>query len=898
MNKITRIFLLLLNVSLFITGCGEAVDNHSEKEVLSASNTVPSIIREPVGNLSHEYAKHRKNQVTSIDYDLSLILDAKRDYFQGKSTIRFEMAVGNRSPLTVDFDSGTINAILVNDKPVKWEYNQWFITLAPQLFKDGNNRIEIEYSRPYAKDGFGLHRFKEEKTENVYVYTHFEPYKAHRLFPHFDQPNLRATYTIDVVAPSDWSVITSVLESKVEEQGENKHWYFPRSANFSSYILPLHAGPYKVWYDKAGDIPLRLFARQRIAPYVKLDEWFTPTKQSFEFFQKYFDIKYPFIKYDQVISPDYNIGAMENVAAVTFNESYIKRGEKTRAQKLGLANIIAHEMAHMWFGDLVTMDWWNGLWLKESFATYMANLALSEATEYTEVWDTFYARTEQWAYRSDQAVTTHAIELPVLSTADAYTNFDGITYGKGASVLRQLPFYLGEEAFRKGVSNYLKKYSYQATTLTDFMIELGNAAEIDLTEWQQQWLYTAGLNTITAQYQCESGKIKQMSVEQMAPENLPTLRTQRVQIGLFNLVDGEMSLTNAIPVTYSGKNTQIETAPGLTCPDAVYPNYDDWGYVKVELDNATIITLNQHINKFESTKVRLMMWQSLWDSVLDAKLPVTEYIDFAIKNIDQEEDNNTVNSVARGLISSFHYIESLAKDSTLRTKYKNKIEAFMLQKTLNAPPGSDHQKEWFNRFLDAAHTKKGLTEVSDLLIGDTSLEGLKIDQDRRWLLISKLNQYQFGDYKALLDAEKLRDTSDKGVKNAIASEVIRPDSKNKQKWLDILINEPEKYKLSTSRNIIWSLFPSSQKEFRAHFSKQISKAIPKLNQSAEQAYVSEFSSSLAPTLCTSDSVDNLVQLNKEFTGFNPSIIKAFKIAHQEDQRCVDIIKLLTSATSN
>ncbi len=870
-----------------IIGCADKI------RIKPSSNSVninekPSI-RENRDYLSHQYAKVRKKQVQSVDYKLSVRFDEVKDSFMGTATVNFSMVKGNLSPLTIDFDKGTVKSILVNEKQVSWDYNQWFITLAADLFREGNNTIKIDYSRPYSTDGYGIHRFKEKSTGNVYIYSHFEPYKAHRFFPHFDQPNLRATYTIDVVAPKSWQVITSILEERVEELESTKHWFFPQSANFSSYVLPMHAGPYKVWHDKAGEIPLRLFARQSIAPYVKLNEWFKPTKQTFKFFQEYFDIPYPFVKYDQVISPDYNIGAMENIAAVTFNESFISRGEKTRSSKRRLANTIAHEMAHMWFGNLVTMDWWNGLWLKESFATYMANLALGESTEYKEVWDAFYSGTEQWAYSSDQSVTTHAIELPVATTSDAYTNFDGITYGKGASVLRQLPFYLGEDAFRQGVSNYLKKYAYQATTLSDFMTELGNVAQQDLTEWQQQWLFRAGVNTIKVNYQCENDKVKSMSLIQTAPEKLPTLRSQRVQIGLYQIEANSAKLSVALPVTYSGKFTNIASAKNLPCPDAVYPNYDDWGFVKVELDEKTIKTLEGYINTFPKVKTRLMLWQSLWDSVRDAKLSVLDYVNFSINNLQADDDLNIVSDVSSSLSASFSYIGFLSENSQTKKKYRSDIENFFWQKTINAQPKSDLQKNWFSYFVSTAHTPNGLKKLIDLLSEKIYLDGLTIDQDRRWQLIQKLNQYEFGEYDELLKIERQKDDSDKGMKNALATEVIRPNVKTKEKWLKVLIEQPQKYKLSTARYIMEALFPSSQVGIHAKFSQQILTAIPMLDKKVEQAFTRSFSSYLAPSLCTSDSVKKLAEANKMFSTLNPSIVKSFKRTHQNDERCVNIL---------
>lgn len=897
--------LVATTATLLLLGCSPS-ENQRQQQVDQ------TVIRNEAPALGVDYAAMRKQQIKNVDYKLSVKLGAEKDFFEGQVDIHFELSSSNISPVTVDFNGGDILSITLNGKPVEWEYNDWFISLKPDPFIKGENTLAVTYSRKFATNGSGLHRFKDPETAEVYLYTDFEPYDANRLFPHFDQPNLKASYILDVHAPLNWQVISAVREESIieNESANTRHWIFPKSPEMSSYVFSLHAGPYYTWEDQAGDIPLRLFARQEIAKYVKTDDWFTPTKKSFAFFNDYFSLKYPFVKYDQIIVPDFNSGAMENIASVTFNEKYVKRGEKTVSQRLGLANTIAHEMAHMWFGDLVTMNWWNGLWLNESFATYMAYLELEKASGFENTWEVFYSRTKQWAYQTDQLVTTHSIELPVASTSDAFTNFDGITYGKGASVLKQLSHFLGEEYFRKGVSQYLKKYSYSNTTLDDFINELSLAANMDLDEWKQQWLYQTGLNTIKLDYSCENGIINKMALLQTAPEQWPTLRQQRIQVGLYQSQGDKMQLMKLIPMTYDGASSSVTEAVGQKCPELVYPNVDDWGYAKVQLDEPSLTTLKQKINMFDKPGMRMMLWQNLWDSVRDANMSIDDYVEFVIANIAQETEAHVVQQVSYTLSGAYRYLTKLhvqdGVESSANKKFskvRKNIEQFVWAQLLDAKAGSDIQKQWLTTAMSVTHTPKGMNNARSLLNSDLVLEGMTIDQGRRWKLIVVLNHYQYSDYKQLLAAEIKADDSDMGVKMAIAAEVIRPELAIKKKWFKIVVDslaatseqsEAKKYKLSTMRYAMDHLFPADQVRMKETFDDKILSVFPILDKQANPQTIRSYVRRMMPAVCNSDSVNRLAKAVETYSNLSPIVVKGIRIGRQEDQRCVDIGKRLNT----
>ncbi len=487
------------------------------------STSMPTGAQEPraaAAVLTVEQARARAARVSDVTYALEFEFDGESPEFVGRVVIGFELG-DERSDLSADFFGGTVSSVSVNGRGVDAGYNGFYLTLPSSALRSGANTVEIDFTHPYSSDGSGLYRFRDPEDGRDYLYTDFEPYDQNRLFPSFDQPDLKARYSTQVTVPAEWQVVSIVAESGITERNGKKIWTFPASLPISTYIYALHAGQYHRWESTAGDIPLRLFARESLVPYIQPEHWFLPTQQGFGFYQSYFEVPYPFGKYDQVIVPHFNAGAMENVGAVTFSERYLRRGTVTRQAKRAISSVILHEMAHMWFGDLVTMDWWNGLWLNESFATFMATLAMVEATEFTDEWQSSYRRTIR-AYRADERNTTHPLEMPIPDTDAAFANFDAITYNKGSATLTQLNYLVGPEVFRSGVSQYLKAHSYGNTTIDDFLGAISDAAGQDLQVWATDWLHQPGTNTVAVDFNCENGMIASMVISQTAPDSWPT----------------------------------------------------------------------------------------------------------------------------------------------------------------------------------------------------------------------------------------------------------------------------------------------------------------------------------------------------------------------------------------
>ncbi|CAN7434313.1 aminopeptidase N [Massilia sp. LjRoot122] len=859
----------------------------------NTANAAPAPARAENAYLSEADAMARSARVSNVDYVLDFTLTGKES-FAGTTTASFDLK-DTDSALTIDLDKATVKSVTVNGKQVATRYNNWFITLAPEDLVKGRNTVTISYERLHSTNGEGLHRMVDPVDNRVYTYSHFEPAAAHQMFAVFDQPDLRATYTVTVNAPGDWHVITATRESAVADAAGGKRWTFPKTKSLSPYNFSLHAGPYQVWEDKSGKYPMRLFARQSVAKQVTPNDWFRYTRSGLEFFDNYFGIPYQFEKYDQLLVPDFLYGAMENAAAITFAEGgFLYKSEMTPAQKASLAEVIMHEMAHQWFGDLVTMKWWNGLWLNESFASFMATLATAEATEFKDAWQSFYQQDKQGAYNQDQKVSTHPIEVPVPSSANAFDNIDAITYSKGASTLKQLRHMLGEEVFRQGVHNYLVKYSWQNAKLEDFIGSLGEAAGRDLSKWTRDWLYQAGVNTITANYSCSNGKIKAFSLAQTAPsKTLPTLREQRVQVGAFKLENGKLVLAKNVPVTYKGATTKVPGMVGTACPDLVYPNYEDWGFVKVNLDKRSFETARTTLSGVEDPLLRAMLWQALWDGVRDAKLPLNEFIDVALANAPQEKDYTLLGDVLGKVGSSKYYLDAMGLDNAYANGTRKKLEEMAWNGVVAHKGNANFQRRWFGTYMGMANSPEALARLAGMLDG-RGTEGLNIGQDQRWAIINRLNRFNYPGAAALLEAEQARDKSDTGQGAALAATVVRPDPKVKAEWMSTVEDLKTKLPFSRIRTAMGSMYPVEQHKLAEQTAAERLAKLPAIDKAAGPVFMRSYAGTMIPASCTPSSVQRLQRAADTMKELSAGTRRSLLDTLQEDQRCVAIKKVMTA----
>jgi len=863
----------------------------SPQKVSDASGNKP---KSKDANLTMAEAKERAEGLSDISYRVALKLDQAEE-FQGSTLVKFKLQ--KAKPLFVDFKYGQVNLVEVNGEKTDVNYDGFRIYLSPAKLKEGLNEVKIEYSQTYSKNGTGLYRFIDPEDKASYLYTQFEAFDAHQMFPNFDQPDLKATWTLETVVPSNWVVISTTKESVVTQEGQQKKWIFEESPQISTYLFSLHAGPYHMWTSQFEDIPLRLFARKSLAKKVNPREWFEPLKYGLQFYGAYFDYAYPFKKYDSVIAPDFNAGAMENVAAVTFSERYVRSGKKTKAEQMALASVILHEASHMWFGDLVTMKWWNGLWLNESFASYISTYAMSKSRSWQDVWVEFATGDKNWAYTEDEYVTTHPIELKVPDTLNATSNFDGITYGKGASVLKQLHFLVGDKNFRDGLRLYFKTYQYGNTELSDFLGSIGQVAKMDLSNWSRVWLEEQGLDSVKVEYTCVLDKYKTFDLVQTPAPGSNQYRTHRSIIGLFDERNGAIVARKQVLMEYQGARTPVKEMIGEDCAALVYPNLDDHDYVKVELDPKSRESLGQNLGRIQDPLIRAMIWINLNQMLRDQKIKLAEYSKLANDSLKIENNERVIERILESLLGhgkqgydsvSYYWPQGSEQEKMARNKWLLELESILWSRLQRSKASSDMQKRWFDAYVRAVESQPGVSKLVSLLKEQLKINGLSIDQDRRWDILFKISQMGHPQASALVAAEESLDRSDKGQKQALSARAALPKQEEKIRlYKEVLADKS--MSLAKVKSILQGLNPHTENNFKNFLKTDFYEHLPRVLEEHEQEFTSEFVDFLIPRTCDRGPTEKLGRFVKEKANqMIPLVARPLKVALQEENRCLRI----------
>jgi aminopeptidase N len=740
----------------------------------------------PGENLTRSEAEVRSSIVSTHSYLVELDLTSGEETFRSKTTVRFSAQQG--SSTFIDAITSKVHSVILNGAALDTDSVSDGVRISLSNLASENTLI-VDAEAFFMHTGEGLHRFVDPVDNEVYLYTQFEVPDSRRMFAVFEQPDLKATFEFVVTAPSHWSVVSNQPSpSPVDLRDGKSTWHFSPTPRVSSYITALIAGPYVSRHDSlvsayGRTIELGVYCRASLEQYLEADYMFAKTKEGFEFFERVFSYPYPFEKYDQLFVPDFNAGAMENAGAVTFTETYVFRGAVAEALAERRVTTVLHELAHMWFGDLVTMKWWNDLWLNESFAEYASHLAMAEATEWTEAWTTFASGEKSWAYNQDQMPTTHPIVAEIRDLEDVQVNFDGITYAKGASVLKQLAAYVGREPFVQGVANYFKKFEFKNAVLGDLLTELEATSGRDLKAWSAQWLETAGVNTLRSEISEDAeGKISSFKVLQSAHPGWPTIRDHRMGIGFYSLQGESLKRTHYIELDVTGESTEVLELVGLDRPDLILLNDEDLAYAKIRLDSKSWQFALGNLRNFDDSLARALVWGAAWDATRDGEANPRDFIDLVLNNVAAETQGTMLLTLLRQLLTTTKIYTSPAR----RHESIVYVCGRLLELAQKAAPGSDQQL-LFTRFSTYfAEVPEHGDVIEGLLNGDVIFEGLKLDQDMRWDLINGL--VMEGRYAlAEIEAELAVDNTANGAKQAIMARTsIRTAEAKKAGWNEVV----------------------------------------------------------------------------------------------------------------
>ena len=752
----------------------------------------------PGQNLTRLEATDRSATVHTRSYDVTLDLTRGETVFGSSTTVRFTSTQG--SSTFIDLIAPVVHSISLNGRALDPAevYADSRITLTGLA---ADNELVVIADCAYMHTGEGLHRFTDPADGETYLYSQFEVPDSRRVFAVFEQPDLKASFTFTVTTPSSWTVLSNsptpepTPTENSDGSGDAHTFAFAPTEPMSSYVTAIVAGPYMGATDEyvASDgrtVPLGVYCRKSLVEHMDSAEILDLTKRGFAYYEDLFATPYAFTKYDQIFVPEFNAGAMENAGCVTHRDDYIFRSRPVEARVERRAVTILHELAHMWFGDMVTMTWWNDLWLNESFAEFTSTLATAEITRWDQAWTTFQTLEKGWAYNQDQLSSTHPVAAEINDLHDVEVNFDGITYAKGASVLAALVGYVGRENFFTGIQRYLAAHAYSNAELGDLLRKLEAVSGRDLSSWTRLWLQEAGVTTLRLEVVTDAdGVITQAAVRQEIPADSPaSLRPHRVAIGSYSPTgqgaDTHLERTNRIELDVDGELTQVPELVGAKRADVLVLNDDDLTYAKVRLDEESLSHGLTHIETFAESLPRSIVLASAWDMVRDGELAASHFLKAALQALDVEEHS----SVIQGLLGRITTCLSAFLPPAVRRDLAPGTADRLLELARAAQAGSDKQLQLVRAVAAHAVTGEQLDIVAGFLEGTSALEGLDVDQDLRWdLLTGLVAAGRFGEDR--IHAEEARDRTTTGRERAAEARASIPTPEAKEATWRALVDD-------------------------------------------------------------------------------------------------------------
>ncbi|MGD7002006.1 aminopeptidase N [Corynebacterium halotolerans] len=749
-------------------------------------------------NLTRTEAMARSALLDVDNYAITLDLNQGETEFGSTTVVTF--TAKDTGDTFIDLRANRIHSVLLDGRDI----SAAALTLADGAYDEtagitlpgltpGDHTLEVVATCPYSRTGEGLHRFVDPADDNVYLYTQFETADAKRVFACFDQPDLKATYDLTVHAPKGWKVIANAPQ-QIEEGTDHDTHVSRVPTPISTYLVAVCAGPYHevrdswqgllVHHDETPDnqpttleVPLGIYARQSLAQHLDAERLFTETKQGFDFYHRNFGVAYPFGKYDQIFCPEYNMGAMENVGCVTITDAYVFSSQATHYRYERRADTILHELAHMWFGDLVTMEWWDDLWLNESFATWAAAISQAEETEYDTAWVTFANIEKSWAYQQDQLPSTHPISTDASDIETVEQNFDGITYAKGASVLKQLQAYVGRENFFAGVRRHFVNHAWGNATFDDLLGALEEASGRDLSDWADQWLRTTGINRLRPDFEVEDGRYTRFDVRQSgARPGAEELRTHRIAVGLYSrnpAGDGTVSRTRRVELDVTGASTSVTELIGEEATDLVLVNDDDLTYCLMELDGESQLFVIDNIDRIADPMARTLCWSAAWEATRDGRMKAREFVSLVTRGAAAETEFSVLERI---LAQATTALRSYADPDWAAGHGRKLLADALLAGARGAEP--ERALIFAQALARVALTGEAIAFFREVL--DGRVTNLTVDADLRWWALTALIAHdEIDDVDAAIAEEAARDRSATGEQSALRAAAAVNTDENK-----------------------------------------------------------------------------------------------------------------------
>ncbi len=836
-------------------------------------------------SIREQLAQQRAQRVSQVSYRAELDL-TQTGTFTGKVDISFNVS-DNDQALPLDFNQAKISRFTINGSQIYPNYDGKQLVISKALLKRGSNQVSVQYSKAYSHPCDdnrceGLIRYRDSVDGQSYIYSHFLPSSA-QMMPLFDQPDLKAIFSLTVTAPEDWQVISASQSTTHPQNDKTKLWQFEATNKISPHSFSLNAGPYKHWQKHNGQLALNLYAPQSIAEEVDEQQWLQQAANTLDFYQQVFGINYPFSKYDQLIVAKLPVEAMANTAVSTFDRSLL---ETTNLKSLQLSTL-----AEQWVSNSVSLSWWDDFWLSQSLARFMAEKAQIGPQE-RPIWH----QDKHNVYQVDDRRNSRPIEAVVASSQALEDGLTEEKLTKGVALLTQLNFLLGEQAFNQGLQQYLEQYRFGHAGVNEFMASLSQAAKRPLDEWSRTWLYEEGVNTIQAVYQCSNNRITQFHLQQTATRENPTLREQKVKIGLYTQGRQGIYRYQNLPVIYKGQDTEIKQLQGARCPDLVFPNYQDWGYVKVKLDQQSQQTALMNLSKIEDPQFRIMLWQTLWDSVLSGELSLKRFIGSIIINTPDEQDAQVLPYLFNKMAQSKMLLEQMSPNHHSYNQMALKaLEQMSLRLAMSQPKGSTAQSLWFDNYIRFATSNEAKRHLAELLEGSELLSGIEINQKRRWAIITQLNRYDYLRANRLLIKEKQADHSQTAEAYALNAEVSQPKANQKRQWFKRIqqhTSDADNINLTKLLAVMRHLYPSEQKSLSQATAEQRLAQLAKLDKHNGEQFMRTYGQYMLPRDCSYSGLTRLTALLKDGQSYSSATLEGIEAAIQAEQQCILITERL------